>query len=304
MRSFAEIVQEARKRRPKRVTVAMAEDEEVLLAIKAAQELGIAQGILIGHGDKIKRVAEGIGLELKPGQVIHEENYEDAARRAVAMVRHKEADIAMKGLLQTGDFLRAVLDREIGLRTGRLLSHVAVVEVPTLDRLLFATDGGLNINPDLSKKVEITKNAIAFVHQLGLREPKVAILTAVELVNPDMPSTIDAAAITMMAQRGQITGAVVDGPLALDNALSFEAARHKGISSPVAGVADILVFPDLDAGNMLVKSLLYLARAKMAGVVVGTAAPVVVLSRHSTDEEKLTSIALAVISDQTNGGNQ
>ncbi|MCL5039076.1 MAG: bifunctional enoyl-CoA hydratase/phosphate acetyltransferase [Firmicutes bacterium] len=301
MRDFSAIVQEARRRPQKRVAVAMAEDEEVLLAIKQAQEMGIAWGILIGQQEKIRRVAERISLALDGDQVIQEDNYEEAARRAVAMVKHKEADIAMKGLLQTGDFLRAVLDREIGLRTGRLLSHVAVVEVPTLDRLLFATDGGLNINPNLSKKVEITKNAISFVHRLGLAEPKVAVLTAVELVNPDMPSTIDAAAITMMAQRGQITGAIVDGPLALDNALSFAAARHKGITSPVAGLADILVFPDLDAGNMLVKSLLYLARAKMAGVVVGTSAPVVVLSRHSTDEEKLTSIALAVIGGAENG---
>ncbi len=205
------------------------------------------------------------------------------------------ADLAMKGRVETGDFLRAALDREIGLRVGRLFSHIAVFEVPGFDHLLFVTDSGVVVAPTMEQKVEIVQNAIMVAQRLGVTEPKVAVLAATEMVNPKIPTTMDAANLAKMADRGQIQGGIVDGPLALDNAISSESAEVKGIRSPVAGCADILVAPDVEAGNMLAKAITYFAQGKMAGVVVGGKSPLIVASRSDPHETKLVSMALGVL---------
>jgi phosphate butyryltransferase len=203
----------------------------------------------------------------------------------------------MKGLIPTADLLRAVLDKEFGLRTGRVLSHAATFEISGFERLLTVTDGGMNLAPALAQKADIIQNSVALVNALGISPVKVAALAAVEVVNPDMPATLDAAMLAKMAERGQIKGAIVDGHLALDNAISAEAAAHKGIKSPVAGNVDVLLVPDINAGNVLGKSLIYFAKAKMAGLILGAARPVVVTSRADTHEGKVLSIALGALLD-------
>jgi len=205
------------------------------------------------------------------------------------------AQIAMKGKIETGDFLRAALDKEVGLRVGRLLTHVGVFEIPGFDRLLFISDAGVVVAPTMEQKIEIVQNAIYVAQRLGVEEPKVAILAATEMVNPKIPTTLDAANLAKMADRGQIKGGIVDGPLALDNAISLESARIKGIKSEVAGCADILIAPDIEAGNMLAKALTYFAKARMAGIVVGGKSPLIVASRSDPHETKLVSMALGVL---------
>jgi len=211
------------------------------------------------------------------------------------LVRQGQAQVAMKGCIETGDFLRAALDRETGLRTGRLLSHVGVFEIPGFDRLIFVTDAGVVVAPDITQKIEIVQNAIEVAQALGIETPRVAILAATEMVNPKIPTTLDAANLSKMADRGQIRGGIIDGPLALDSAISQESSSIKGISSPVAGQADILVTPDVEAGNMLAKAITYFAKGRMAGVVVGGQSPLIVASRSDPHETKLMSIALGVV---------
>lgn len=293
MKDLNQLLEAAKQRGPKRVAVAAAGDAEVLEAIKGADELGLATACLVGDQRTVEAEAARIGLDLSRHQVIHEANAAQAGRKAVALVSSGEADMVMKGLISTGDFLRAVLDKEIGLRTGRALSHVAAVEVKGYDRLLFVTDVAMNIAPDLARKVEIIQNVLEVTRALGLERPKVAALAAVETVSQDMPATVDAAVLAKMSERGQIKGAIIDGPLALDNAVSAEAAEHKGIRSPVAGAADILLVPDIDAGNVLYKSMVYFAGARTAGIVVGAGAPIILLSRADSHESKMLSIALA-----------
>lgn len=278
-----------------RVSVAAAEDEEVLLAVKEALEQGIATPLLVGKEEKIRALAEQVGLDLAGIPVVNAEETSTCARQAVELVSSGRADLLMKGLMPTADVLRAVLDKDIGLRTGRILSHVMIYEVPGYDRLFFLTDGGMNPAPDLKQKADIVANAVEAAHALGIAQPKVAALAAVEVVNPDMPATLDAAALAQMGARGQIKGCIIDGPLALDNAVSPEAARHKGITSPVAGQADILLVPDIEAGNLLGKAMSYFGRARSAGIIVGAKAPVVLVSRADSHEAKLLSIALGVV---------
>jgi phosphate butyryltransferase len=196
----------------------------------------------------------------------------------------------------TSTFLKAVLDKEAGLRTGRLLSHVAIMEMPGYHKIFFLTDGGMCVKPDLSAKIDIINNAVDVAHKLGIEMPKVAVLAAVEVINPEMPETADAAELSKMAERGQIKGCLVDGPLALDLAVSEEAARHKKVKSPVAGDADILVVPEIAAGNILAKGFIYMGNARAAGLIAGAAKPVVMLSRADSKEQKLNSIALGVVS--------
>ena len=206
----------------------------------------------------------------------------------------------MKGLIPTADFLRAVLNKEVGLRQGKqVLSHVAVMEIPGREKLLFMSDGAMNMRPDLPQKVQILKNVVHVAHALGFEKPRVAALAAVEVVNPDMPETVDAAALTKMCERGQIKGCIVDGPLALDNALSEEAAHHKGIVSEVAGRADVLMVPEIISGNILYKAVTFLAQGAVAGVVIGAKAPIVMTSRADSSAAKLQSIALAVLAAQS-----
>jgi phosphate butyryltransferase len=286
---------EARRVGPKMVAVAAPHEPEILLSAQDAQKEGIANCTLVGDRDLIRKLAAEQQIDITKMMLIHEPDPKTAARKVMELLRMGHADLAMKGKLETGDFLRAALDREMGLRTGRLFTHVAVFEVPGFNRFLFVTDSGVVVAPTLEQKVEIVQNAIMVAQRLGVREPKVAILAATEMVNPKIPTTMDAANLAKMADRGQIQGGLVDGPLALDNAISPESVAIKGIKGPVAGVADILVTPDVEAGNLLAKAISYFAKGKMAGVVVGGKSPLIVASRSDPHETKLVSMALGVL---------
>jgi len=275
------------------MSVAAANDEHVLETVKMGMEAGLIIPVLAGDEKKIREIAAGISLVLDGVVIIDAPDPGEAALEAVRAVSDGRADILMKGMVNTSDFMQAVLNRDCGLRSSKTLSHMAAFQVPGFDRLLFMTDGGINIKPDLEQKRAILENGIDFLLALGWREPRVAIVTANEVVNPEMPATLDAAELTRMAASGQIRGALVDGPLSLDLAISKEAARRKGSASPVAGRADLFLMPDIEAGNIFGKSLIYFAGALMAGVVLGTQAPVILTSRASSPEEKLNSIAMA-----------
>lgn len=279
-----------------RLVVAAAQDPDVLEAVRDAVDWGIVSAILVGDKEKIAATAAEVRLSLEKCTVIPEADPIAAAHKAVAMVAQGQGDMVMKGRIGTADILRAVLDKEQGLRTGRLLSHVTVFDVQGVGRLLFMTDAAMNIAPDLGQKAQIVQNAVDVVRALGVERPKVAALAAVELVNPDMPAAVEAALLAKMADRGQIKGAIVDGPLALDNAISLHSAQVKGIHSPVAGNADILMVPDIEAGNVLYKSVAYFGReARIAGVIAGAKAPVVLTSRADSHETKLDSIAFSAV---------
>lgn len=275
------------------MSVAAANDEHVLETVKMGMEAGLIIPVLAGDEKKIREIAAGISLVLDGVVIIDAPDPGEAALEAVRAVSDGRADILMKGMVNTSDFMQAVLNRDCGLRSSKTLSHMAAFQVPGFDRLLFMTDGGINIKPDLEQKRAILENGIDFLLALGWREPRVAIVTANEVVNPEMPATLDAAELTRMAANGQIRGALVDGPLSLDLAISKEAVRRKGSASPVAGRADLFLMPDIEAGNIFGKSLIYFAGALMAGVVLGTQAPVILTSRASSPEEKLNSIAMA-----------
>ncbi len=276
----------------KRLAVAVAQDEVVLKAVDAAFKEDIIKPILVGDEKKIKEEAEKAGVDLKGYEVVHAEGIEEAAAKAVELAAKGEADLLMKGKLQTAQIMRTVLKEEYGLRTGMTMGMVSVFEIPNFPRLLILTDAGMTIAPDLNQKIHLIQHAIRVAKVLGIETPKVALVSAVETVNPKIPATVDAAIIAKMADRGQIKGAVIDGPFALDNVVSKEAAEHKGIKSPVAGEADIIVTPDIDAGNILYKALIFLAGAKSASTILGAKVPVVLTSRADSDETKLYSIAL------------
>ncbi|MDD6796093.1 MAG: phosphate butyryltransferase, partial [Clostridiaceae bacterium] len=246
-KNFDDLLSKVKECKRKKVAVAVAQDEPVLEAIKAAKDKGIADAILVGDKDKIKVVAEKVGLDLTDFEIIHEPDVKKAALFAVQLASTGKADMVMKGLVDTATFLRSVLNKEVGLRTGKVMSHVAVFEIKGYDRLIFLTDVAFNTYPELKEKVQIVNNAVKVAHACGIECPKVAPVCAVEVVNPNMPATIDASLLSKMSDRGQIKGCIVDGPLALDNALSEEAAKHKGVTGPVAGKADILLLPNIDA---------------------------------------------------------
>ncbi len=250
--------------------------------------------ILLGPEFKIRELAERLNLDISPYRLVDARHSHDAAAKAVAICRSGEAEALMKGSLHTDELLGAVVSSKTGLRTERRISHVFIMDVPTYPRPLFITDAAINIYPELEAKIDILNNAIQLAHALDIDQPKVAILSAVETVNPKIPATIEASALCKMADRGQIQGALIDGPLAFDNAVSKEAALIKGIQSPVAGEADILLVPDLEAGNMLAKQLTYLGRADSAGIVVGARVPIILTSRADSAEARLASCAVAV----------
>jgi phosphate butyryltransferase len=282
------------------VAVAVAEDEEVIEAVIEALNRNLANFILFGDKEKIKMI---VNVKNKVQQksnkkltIVHADSNEMAAELAVKAVSTKEATVLMKGNIPTSSLLKAVLNKEYGLRTGNILSHVAVFEVPDFDRFTIVTDAGMNIAPELEQKAQMIKNAAALARAIGIEYPKVAPIAAVEVVNPAMQATIDAAALSVMNKRGQITGCIVDGPLALDNAVSALAAEHKGIQSEVAGRADILLVPTIEVGNVLYKSLIYFAKAKVGAVIAGAKAPIVLTSRADSAESKLYSLALAICS--------
>jgi len=290
---YSELFDEVLKAEPARVAVAAAQDDAVLQACQDAFERGLATFTLFGDRMRIEAAAQNSGVRLDGMTIVNEPDEMRSAMQAVECVSTGNADIVMKGLINTGDLLRAVLDKTIGLRTGRVLSHLAVFELKGFNRLIGVTDGGMNILPTLQQKVDIIQNAAGVFRRLGVDPVRVAVLAAVETVNADMPGTIDAAALAKMNDRGQLRGVIVDGPLALDNAVSEEAARHKGIVSPVAGKADLLIVPNIEVGNVLGKSLVYMAGGIIAGLIVGASRPVVVTSRADTPESKVISIALA-----------
>lgn len=298
-RNFDELLSKVREVKPKKVAVAVAQDEPVLEAIKSAKEKGIADAILVGDETKIQEVADNIGLDLEDYEIIHEIDDRKAALMAVELVSSGKADMVMKGLVDTATFLRSVLNKEVGLRTGKLMSHVAVFEIEGIDRLIYLTDAAFNTYPDLKAKKQIIENAVSVAHACGLEMPKVAPICAVEVVNPDMPATLDASLLSKMNDRGQIKGCIVDGPLALDNAISEEAAHHKGITGPVAGKADVLVLPNIETANVMYKCLTYTSRSKNGGLLVGTSAPVILTSRADSFETKVHSIALAALVAET-----
>lgn len=284
---------------PLRTAVVHPVDSQSLLGAIEAAQANLIVPILVGPRHKIEAVAASQDVDLSPYEVIATEHSQAAAEQAVALARAGKVDALMKGSLHTDELMHAVLAPGIGLATGRRMSHVFGMEVPASPRPLFLTDAALNIYPDLQSKRDIVQNAIDLAHTLGLETPRVALLSAVETVNPKIHSTLEAAALCKMAERGQITGALVDGPLAFDNAVSQEAARTKGIVSPVAGLADILVAPDLEAGNMLVKQLQYLADARGAGIVLGARVPIMLTSRADSPMTRMTSCALALLLAQS-----
>ena len=263
-------------------------------AVEAAK-LGLILPILIGPRDKIAATAKSAGIELNGFQIVDAPNSHAAAQKAVELVREARAELLMKGSLHTDELMTAVVARDGGLRTGRRISHVFVMDVPTYHKVFLVTDGAINISPTLEDKVDICQNAIDIVHSLGIKKPKVAILAAVETVTSKMPATIDAAALCKMADRGQIKGAILDGPLAFDNAISKEAARTKGIHSDVAGDPDILLTPDLESGNMLAKQLSFLAKADSAGLVLGARVPIILTSRADSVRSRIASCAVAML---------
>lgn len=294
VKNFAQLMALAQERGPKTVAVAAAAQEAVLLAVNEAEELGIADVLLIGDQAEIERIGHDNDVDLGRLDIIHEPDPILAVRQMTKLINEGRAQIAMKGAIQTADFLRAILDRKTGLRTGRLLSHVAVFDIPDLDRLILVSDAGVVVAPTLHQKADIVRNAIDVAHRLGIIRPKVALLAATETVNPKIPATVDAAALSKMADRKQIVGGIVDGPLTLDNAISETAATIKGIESPVAGQANILIAPDIEAGNILAKGIIYFAQAYMAGVLVGARAPIILSSRSDTHQAKLIALALCV----------
>lgn len=288
-----ELVELARKNPPTRVAVAAAAHNLVLQSVQRAVNLGLIVPLLVGREEDIRAEAAAIGWDLHGVQIIPTPTNKAAATAAVDLVRQGKAQVLMKGYLHTDEMLHAVLNHNTGLRTDRLLSHVFILEVPTYHKLLLITDAAINIAPDIAQKAAITQNAVDLARKLGVERPKVAALSSVETINPNIPSTVHAACLSKMAERGQIRGAIVDGPLAFDNAISARAAEEKGIVSPVSGDVDVVVVPDLDSGNILSKNLEYLAQARMAGIVMGATAPVVLTSRSDPAGARVYSLALA-----------
>ena len=278
------------------LSVAAAHDEEVLLAIQSAVEKNIIVPVLIGEENKIRDISKEIGFNLDGIKIIQKNTIEECAETAVKLVSSKEADFVMKGLLDTSVILKAVLNKEWGLRTDSLLSHVMVYEIPTYDKLLVTTDGGMNISPDYEQKVKILKNAIEATKPLGLEEIKVACLAAKEKVNPKMQATVDARALQEAGERGEFgEGVIGEGPLAFDLAVSKEAAKIKNFDSKVAGETDIMLMPTIEVGNGIGKALTYFAGGKSAGIIMGAKAPIVLVSRADSHESKLYSIAYGAL---------
>ena len=295
IRSFDELLDSVKKKEKKILAIASAEGTEIIQAAKIATDQGILSPIFVGDKQKIEKICKEEGFDLTKAEILDEKDKSKTSQLAVQLVKEKKADFLMKGKVSTSFLLKAVLDKEKGLRTGKLLSHVAVVEIKKYPKFLLVTDGGMNIRPDVSAKIEILKNAVFVAKKLGIQKPKVSCLTAVETVNPDMQETIDASVITKMAERGDLGEVVVDGPVAFDIAIDKKSAQMKGIESEVSGDTDIFLVPDIASGNIMVKALIYLADAKVGGIIVGGGAPIVLLSRADTEKMKLYSMALGAV---------
>lgn len=299
-KNFSDLLSRVSACKKKTLSVAVAQDKAVLEAVKAAKERGIADAILVGDEAKIREIAAELGMDMNEYTVINEPDTVAASLKAVQLVHDGKADMYMKGLLDTKTFLKSVLDKEVGLRTGKPLSHVCVFEIPGIDRLLFLTDVAFMPYPTLEDKVNIINYTVEIANACGVEMPKVAPLAAVEVVNPKMPVTVEAAELTKMNEEGKITGCIVDGPLSLDIALYKEAAEEKGaFGRKVAGDADILLFPDIHAGNLVYKTIVHMIDCKNGNILTGTKAPVILTSRSDTCEVKVNSIALAALAAET-----
>ncbi|HOE24089.1 MAG TPA: bifunctional enoyl-CoA hydratase/phosphate acetyltransferase [Bacteroidales bacterium] len=277
----------------RRLVLAAAQDHNSLSSVLRAANDGFIDPILVGKKEEIYNLAAQNNFDLTGVRVVHEPDSEMAIEIAVRMVRSNQADILMKGKVGTSNLLKGVLNKEWGLRSGALLSHIAIFEVEAYHKLIAVTDVAMNIAPNLKDKISIVNNSVACLNKLGIKMPKVAVLGAVEMVSENMQATLDAALLSKMNQRDQIRNCIIDGPLAFDNAISFESARHKGIRSDVAGDTDLLVMPDIEVGNVLYKSLVFFANAGVAAVILGAAAPIVLTSRSDSDHAKYYSIVLA-----------
>ncbi len=295
IKKFQDILVIAKERGPKIVALACAQDNDVLKAVHNAFENGIVKAILIGDAEKIKKICKEEHIDISDYEVIDIQDPAEACLKAVELVSTGKAQLLMKGLVDTGILLKAVLNKEVGLRTGNVLSHVAVFDVPTYHKLIIVTDAAMNIAPDLETKKQILENALVVSRALDIEEAKVAVIAAKEKINPKMPATVDAGELVKMNEAGEIKGCLIGGPFALDIAISFEAAKIKGFVHPVAGDADLLLCPNIETGNVLYKSLTFFAGAEGAGVIVGTKAPVILTSRADSEETKLNSIALGVL---------
>ena len=302
--SFKELIEKVQNGEPQTLSVAVAQDADVLLSVWNAYQNRIIQGAyLVGNEKEIREIAKEQGIDLSKFEIVNEEEKPEACATAIKLVREGKASLPMKGFVDTSVALKALLNKEYGLRTGNLICHVGLMEVAGFDRMFLLSDSAMTIAPTLEQKVDLIKACTQIAHAMGNDNPKVAVLCAVEKVNPKMPATLDAAELTRMNEEGEITGCMVKGPLAMDNAVSVEAARHKGIDHPVAGNADILITPDIEAGNILNKSMEYFAKCEKAGCIMGAAKPMVLTSRASSDTSKMNSIALAVLAAQAMGKN-
>lgn len=295
IKSFDDVLKIAKEKGVKKVAVACAQDEDVMLAVDRAVGLGIVDAILVGDEAKIKEIAADKGIDTGKFEIINIVDLAEASLKAVELVSSGKAHMVMKGLVDTAIILKAVLNKEVGLRTGNVLSHVAAFDVPSYHKMLIITDAAMNIAPDLEGKKQIIENALVVANSLNIDLPKVAVVCAKEKVNPKMQATVDAAELVKMNEEGTLKNCMVAGPLALDNAVSLEAAKLKKIDSPVAGDADIILCPNIESGNILYKTLSFLTDSKNAGVIVGAKAPVILTSRADSDETKLNSIALAAL---------
>jgi len=295
IRTLKELVERARQLGPARIVVVSAHDPDVLESLAQAEPAGLAKAILVGDPAKIEKAAKQVGYRLRPEALIAAPEEEAAIRQSIDLVREGKADLLMKGKVTTANLIRGVLDKDRGLRTGKLLSQVICFQVPHIDRLMFMTDAAINIAPTLEQKADICRNAIEVAHAVGIGEPKVVLLTALEFVNPAMPATLDAASLVQMNRRGQITGAYLDGPLALDVPLSRFAADRKTIQSPVVEATDVFIAPNIEAGNILYRAILYFGHGESGGIIMGARVPLVLLSRAETPETKIHSISLALV---------
>ena len=296
VKKFDDLISKVTECSVKTVSVAVAQDEAVLEAVKAAKERNIANAILVGDEDEIRKIASTLNMNIDDYKIIDVKDKTEAALKAVELVHNGEADMYMKGLIDTKTFLKSVLDKEVGLRNNKPLSHVCVFEIEGVDKLLFLTDVAFMTYPTLEDKVSIINNTVEICNACGIENPKVAPLAAVEVVNPKMPVTVEAAELTKMNEEGKITGCIIDGPLSMDLAICPEAAKEKGAEGrKIVGDADVLLFPDIHAGNLVYKALVHTAKVKNGNIITGTKAPVILTSRSDDFETKVNSIALGSV---------
>lgn len=294
-KDYEEVIAQARVGNPVRVSVAAAHDEEVLKAIKQAVELEMIEPYLVGNKYEIQAIADQIGFDISDYHVYHTESEEDSAYTAAKLANEGKTQIIMKGFINSTPFLKGVLHKELNLKTGRIFSHLSAFEIPGFERLYYMTDGGLNVAPDIEQKEQILKNSIEFLHQIGIKTPRVALLSANERINEKMPVTVECHELAQRAKEGIFGSAIIEGPLPLDLAISQESLYHKGIYSELDGEADLLLAPTIEAGNIFGKSITYFARGVMAGVVLGAKVPLILNSRSDSAKAKLASIALSVV---------